>query len=61
ILIPYNWDVDCSKWKETGENRNSYSLILTIKVRKLSITQFKNFICVTAFLIKMKFNQRLID
>ncbi|MFM6135719.1 MAG: hypothetical protein ACKPCP_16430 [Sphaerospermopsis kisseleviana] len=27
ILIPYNWDVDCSKWKETGENRNFWHIV----------------------------------
>ncbi|MFM6133914.1 MAG: hypothetical protein ACKPCP_07030 [Sphaerospermopsis kisseleviana] len=29
ILIPYNWDVDCSKWKETGENRNFWHIVKT--------------------------------
>ncbi|MFM6138303.1 MAG: hypothetical protein ACKPCP_29885 [Sphaerospermopsis kisseleviana] len=26
ILIPYNWDVDCDKWKATGENRNFWHI-----------------------------------
>lgn len=26
ILIPYNWDVDCDRWKATGENRNFWHI-----------------------------------
>ncbi|MFM6157865.1 MAG: hypothetical protein ACKPE3_33550 [Sphaerospermopsis kisseleviana] len=29
ILIPYNWDVDCDKWKATGENRNFWHIVKT--------------------------------
>ncbi|MFM6134355.1 MAG: hypothetical protein ACKPCP_09315 [Sphaerospermopsis kisseleviana] len=27
ILIPYNWNVDCDKWKATGENRNFWHIV----------------------------------